>query len=134
MEFLTGNRTINSGTWMPLKEYLACGSMVEQKLNRKELGRKKMQIEIALPDDVARDLTVKWGNLERQILELIVVQAYRDGVISAGKVRQLLGMATRLEVDAFLKQKNALLHYDLEELEADRQTHDALRAEGKLTA
>jgi hypothetical protein len=39
-----------------------------------------------------------------------------------------------LEVDAFLKQKNALLHYDLEELEADRQTHDALRAEGKLTA
>lgn len=81
-----------------------------------------MQIQIALPDDVARDLTAKWGNLERQILEMVVVQAYRDGVISAGKVRQLLGMATRLEVDAFLKQKEAFLHYDQFELEADRET------------
>jgi hypothetical protein len=53
------------------------------------MDRKKMQIEIALPDDVARNLTAKWGNLERQILEIVVVQAYQDGVISAGKVRKL---------------------------------------------
>ena len=85
-----------------------------------------MQIEIAIPDDIARDLTAKWGSLERQILEIVVVQAYRDGVISAGKVRQLLGMATRLEVDAFLKQKGALIHYDQSELEADRQTFQHL--------
>jgi predicted HTH domain antitoxin len=97
------------------------------------MGR-KMHIEIALPDDVAHNLTAKWGNLERQILEMIVVQAYQDGVISAGKVRQLLGMATRLEVDAFLKQKGVLLHYDLAELEADRETHAQLRTEGKLLA
>lgn len=93
-----------------------------------------MQIEIVLPDDIARDLTAKWGNLERQILEMVVVQAYRDEVISAGKVRQLLGMATRLEVDAFLKQQGALLHYDETELEADCQTHEQLRTEGKLPA
>jgi predicted HTH domain antitoxin len=93
-----------------------------------------MQIQIALPDDVARDLTAKWGNLERQILEIVVVQAYQDGVISAGKVRQLLGMATRLDVDAFLKQKGAFLHYNQDELEADRQIHEQLRNEGKLPA
>ncbi len=93
-----------------------------------------MQIEIALPDEVARDLTAKWGNLERQILEMVILQAYRDGVISAGKVRQLLGMATRLEVDAFLQEKGVLLHYDLAELEADQQTHDQLRSDGKLPA
>ncbi len=93
-----------------------------------------MQIEIALPDDIARDLAAKWGSLERQILEMVVVQAYRDRVISAGKVRQLLGMVTRLEVDAFLKQKGALLHYDQSELEADSQTHEQLRNEGKLSA
>jgi predicted HTH domain antitoxin len=93
-----------------------------------------MQIEIALPDEVARDLTAKWGNLERQILEMVILQAYRDGVISAGKVRQLLGMATRLEVDAFLQEKGALLHYDLAELEADQRTHDQLRSDGKLPA
>jgi predicted HTH domain antitoxin len=83
-----------------------------------------MQIEIALPDDIARDLAAEWGDLERQILEMVVAQAYRDGVISAGKVRQLLGMVTRLEVDAFLKQKGAFLHYDQSDLEADRQTHE----------
>ncbi|MCY7390049.1 MAG: UPF0175 family protein [Leptolyngbyaceae cyanobacterium CAN_BIN12] len=88
-----------------------------------------MQIEIALPDDIARGLAAKWGNLERQILEMVVVQAYRDGVISAGKVRQLLDMATRLEVDAFLKQKGAFPHYDEAELKADRQTHEQLRHE-----
>lgn len=93
-----------------------------------------MQIEIALPDDVARDLAAQWGNLERQILEMVVVQAYRDGIISAGKVRQLLDIATRLEVDAFLQEKGAELHYDDAELEADRQTHDQLRNQGKLPA
>ena len=93
-----------------------------------------MQIEIALPDDVARNLTAKWGNLERQILEMVVVQAYQDGVISAGKVRELLGMTTHMEVDAFLKQRGVLLHYDLAELEADRLTHAQLRSEGKLPA
>ena len=93
-----------------------------------------MQVEITLPDDIARDLAAKWGNLERQILEMVVVQAYRDGVISAGKVRQLLGMATRLEVDVFLKQKRAFLHYDQSDLEADQQTHEQLRNEGKLPA
>lgn len=93
-----------------------------------------MQIEIALPDDIARDLAARWGNLERQILEMIVVQAYRDGVISAGKVRQLLGLATRLDVDTFLKQRGAFLHYDQSELEADRKTHEQLRYEGKLPA
>jgi predicted HTH domain antitoxin len=93
-----------------------------------------MQIEIALPDDVARDLTAKWGNLERQILEMVVIQAYQEGVISAGKMRQLLGLATRLEVDTLLKQKGALLHYDLTDLEADQTTHAQLRAEGKLLA
>jgi len=43
-------------------------------------------------------------------------------------------MVTRLEVDAFLKQKGALLHYDQSELEADSQTHEQLRNEGKLSA
>jgi predicted HTH domain antitoxin len=93
-----------------------------------------MQIEIALPDDIARDLADKWSNLERQILEMVVVQAYQDEVISAGKVRQLLSMATSWEVDAFLKQKGAFLHYDPSELESDRQTHEQLRTEGKLPA
>ena len=91
-----------------------------------------MQIQIALPDDVAHSLEVKWGSLERRLLEMIALEAYREGSISAGKVRELLGMPTRLEVDTFLKAKGIELHYNEADFEADRQTHEQLRREGKL--
>jgi predicted HTH domain antitoxin len=91
-----------------------------------------MQIQIALPDDVASSLEAKWGSLERKLLEILAIEAYREGSISAGKVRELLGMSTRLEVDAFLKEKGVYLHYDEADLEADRRTHERLRQEGKL--
>jgi predicted HTH domain antitoxin len=91
-----------------------------------------MQIQIALPDDVAHSLEVKWGSLERRLLEMIAIEAYREGSISAGKVRELLGMPTRLEVDTFLKAKGVELHYNEADFEADHQTHEQLRQEGKL--
>lgn len=91
-----------------------------------------MEITISLPDKIAHSLESKWGNIERRLLETVVVQAYREGAISAGKVRELLGMTTRLEADAFLKDKGIHLAYDEAEFEADRQTHEQLRREGKL--
>ncbi|MEQ9357885.1 UPF0175 family protein [Coleofasciculus chthonoplastes] len=92
-----------------------------------------MEIQIALPDDVAHSLELKWGSLERRLLEMIVIAAYREGSISVGKVRELLGMSTRLEVDTFLKAKGVELHYNEADLEADRQTHKQLRQEGNLS-
>ena len=91
-----------------------------------------MQIQIALPDDVACSLNAKWGSLERKLLEVLVIEAYREGSISVGKVRELLGMSTHLEVDAFLKAKRVDLHYDEADFEADRSSHEQLRQEGKL--
>ena len=93
-----------------------------------------MEITISLPDKIACHLEAKWGKLERRSLEAIVVEAYREGLISAGKVRELLGMNTRLEADAFLKAKGIYLAYDEVDFEADRQTHEQLRQEGKLKA
>lgn len=93
-----------------------------------------MQILIGLPDEVAHSLEAKWGNLERRLLETIVVEAYRDGLIGVGKVRELLLMNTRLEVDAFLQAKGINLPYNESDLERDRQTHNQLRQAGKLKA
>ena len=93
-----------------------------------------MEITISLPENVARYLEEKWGSLERRALEAIVVEAYREGSISAGKVRELLGMSTRLEADAFLKAKGICLAYDEADFEDDRQTHEQLQREGKLLA
>ena len=91
-----------------------------------------MQIQIALPDDVATSLEAKWGSLERKLLEILAIEAYRDGSISAGKVRELLGMSTRLEVDAFLKEKGVYLHYDEADLEQDLSTMRRLEQDGRL--
>lgn len=89
------------------------------------------QIQIALPDELASSLKEKWGNLERKLIEMIVVEAYREGSISSGKLRELLGFSTPLEADKFLKEKGVDLDYDEEDFFADRQTHEELEKEGK---
>lgn len=91
-----------------------------------------MKIQIALPDDLAGSLEAKWGNLEQKVLQMLALEAYKEGSISVGKVRELLGMSTRMEVDAFLKAKGVNLNYDEAELEADGETHTQLRQSGKL--
>ena len=91
-----------------------------------------MQIQIALPNDVACSLEAKWGNLERKLLEMLAIEAYREGSISAGKVRELLGMSTGLEVDAFLKEKGVYLHYDEADFEQDIYTMRRLEQERQL--
>ncbi len=91
-----------------------------------------MQIEIALPDELANSLYAKWGNLEHKLMEMIVIEAYRDGEISIGKVRELLQMDTNIEVDRFLKAKGLDLDYNEADFELDRQTHQQLQREGKL--
>ncbi|MEC4983941.1 MAG: UPF0175 family protein [Oscillatoria sp. PMC 1068.18] len=85
-----------------------------------------MKIQIALPEEIAEVLETKWGSLERRLLEIVVVEAYREGSISVGKVKELLGMSTRLEVDAFLQAKGVDLAYNEADFIADRQTHAQL--------
>lgn len=89
-----------------------------------------MQIQIGIPDDVAYSLEAKWGNLERKLLEMLAIAAYQEGSISAGKVRELLGMATRLEVDVFLKDKGVYLHYNEADFEQDMLTMRRLEQKG----
>ena len=90
------------------------------------------QIQIALPDELASFLKEKWGNLERKLMEIIAIEAYREGSISSGKLRELLGFSTPLEADKFLKDRGVDLDYDEEDFIADRQTHEQLEKEGKL--
>jgi len=91
-----------------------------------------MQISVTLPDDIAQRLQQQWGNLPNHIMEMLVVQAYRSEAITRAEVGQLLGISSRFEVDAFLKQANAYLHYDEADFEQDMKTMENLRNEGKL--
>lgn len=76
-----------------------------------------MDIAFSMPDGPARRLRERWGDLSRRALEAVVAQAYREGTFTLGEVRRLLGHATRLETEAFLKKQGALLDYTEEELD-----------------
>lgn len=91
-----------------------------------------MRITIEIPDPLAHKLEAKWGDLERKLLELWVIEVYQDVLIGGGRTRELLEFSTRLELDAFLKEREVYLHYDMADLEQDRQTMVHLREEGKL--
>jgi hypothetical protein len=87
-----------------------------------------VEISISVPDDLAEQLRSGWGDLPRHALEALAADAYREGLLTAGQVRRLLGFRTRLELDAFLKEAGAFLHYTGEDLEEDARTLDRLLA------
>ena len=49
-------------------------------------------------------------------------RGYREGKISHSQLRRLLGLQTRTDVDAFLKDRGVELEYTAEDLERDRET------------
>ena len=88
-----------------------------------------MQVTVEIPEDIARLLNSKWGNLPRGVLESLALEAYRSGTITTLQLRRLLGFTTLMEVDAFLKQAGVYLDYGIEDLEEDLETIRRVRGE-----
>jgi hypothetical protein len=86
-------------------------------------------IRLELPEEIARQLESKWKDLPRAALESLVVEAYRFELVSAEQVRCMLGLATRLQVEEFLKQ-HGVYDYTLQDLEHDRETLRDLQRRG----
>jgi predicted HTH domain antitoxin len=84
------------------------------------------QVTLQLPDELSAYLTASGPNLSRAALEAIALEAYRERKVSAGQLRRLLGYRTRMQVHALLKDHGVYLHYDLADLEHDRQAGDSL--------
>ena len=84
-----------------------------------------MKITIDIPDELLQHYN--YNNLTREILEALVVQAYRAEKISCAEVGSILGLSSRWVVDAFLKNHDADLHYDEVDLDSDRKTLQQLR-------
>ena len=81
-----------------------------------------MQISINLPDKVAARLHRQWRDLPRHTLETLVADAYRRDILTAAEVQEILGLASRYDTDAFLKQSGADLGYTSQDLEDDLRT------------
>jgi predicted HTH domain antitoxin len=84
------------------------------------------QITLELPAELFAFLSGSGQDLSRAALEAIALEAYREFKLSTGQLRRLLGYHTRMQVHALLKDHGVYLHYDLADLEHDREAGDAL--------
>ena len=63
-----------------------------------------MRISIEIPDELAAALAGSGQDPARATLEALGLEAYRQRGISAYQLRTLLGISSRWELDAFLKE------------------------------
>ena len=85
-----------------------------------------MQITLELAEDIARGLGSRWKDLPRAALESLAFEAYRSRTLTAAQLRRLLGFATRMQVDAFLKE-HEVYDFTVADFEQDRETLRQLR-------
>ena len=78
-----------------------------------------MNIQLAIPDEFAEALTLKWGSVEQKLLEFAVIEAYREGIIGLVKVAELLNFDSRWQAEEFLTERGIDIPYDIEDFEQD---------------
>ena len=79
-----------------------------------------MQITIDIPDEYIQYLEPSLATLPQQVLETLVVDAYKAQRLTQAEVGRILKL-NRFEVDAFLKQHQAYLHYTIDDFNQDLQ-------------
>lgn len=82
-----------------------------------------MDLMISLPADVSASLQGHWGNVSRHALVVVAVEGYRTGALTESQVRRLLGLETRFEVHALLKEHKVPLRYTAADLAEDLAAH-----------
>jgi predicted HTH domain antitoxin len=85
-----------------------------------------MRVTIQLPDDISAALGAQWDDVPRRSLEAIAVEAYRTGALTESQGRRLLGVESRFQVHALLKEHNVPLQYTAADLEDDLQAQREL--------
>jgi hypothetical protein len=78
-----------------------------------------MDVQLQIPDDVARVIQNQQPDLSRAAVEALALEGYRSERLSEGQVRRMLGFRTRMQVHTFLKAHNVFLNYSIRELEND---------------
>jgi hypothetical protein len=78
-----------------------------------------MEISIQIPDEVGRALAARSHNVSRAILEAVAIDAYRTSAITTAQVQEMLGLGSRWETEAFLRQAEAYHEYTMNDLDRD---------------
>ena len=83
-------------------------------------------ITIELPESVAKKLGINNKKLSRAALEAIALEGYRSDRLTGFQVREMLGLETGLELNAFFKAHGIDLEYGFEDLEREQTALDLL--------
>ena len=81
-----------------------------------------MELSLSVPDSVGQRLHGHWTDLPRRALEAIVLDAYREGVLTEAEVQQTLGFESRWATEGFLKKAHAWRSYTEQDLQEDLET------------
>lgn len=71
---------------------------------------------------------MKGHKMEKSVNESLAFEAYRRGLVSVGRLTEVLGMGV-IEADRWLAERRVPLNYTREDLESDQQTLDRLLSE-----
>ena len=58
----------------------------------------KMKVTLEIPEEEAKALSSKIGNLSQAAMEALVAHHYETGVLSSEQVRRIMGFESRWEV------------------------------------
>ncbi|MBC7926925.1 MAG: UPF0175 family protein [Bryobacteraceae bacterium] len=81
-----------------------------------------MQFQIDIPDEIASRFSEHPGGIDRAALEALALEGLRSGRLTEHQARVMLGMATRHEMDGFLKSHQVFLADTLESVVRDSET------------
>ena len=91
-----------------------------------------MRITVDIPDELANTLAAPGQDPARAALEALGLEAYRQRRISAYQLRSLLGIRSRWDLDAFLKERQVET-YTAEDFDHDldsiRQSEESRKAD-----
>jgi hypothetical protein len=84
-----------------------------------------MQVTIEIPEKLAERIQAQWEDISRHLLERIVLEAYRDDILTTREVQEVLGLEDRLAVYD-LCDKHKIATYALADVQRDRETTQRL--------
>ena len=85
-----------------------------------------MTVTFQLEDDLEKQLRQDLGDLSQAARDALLMEAYRMGKLSIGRLARTLGVGV-LEADDWLAQRGVSLNYSFEDFKADERTLQELR-------
>ncbi len=81
-----------------------------------------MHLNLEIPDDLAGRLGAPEIDLSRRALEAFAIEEYKHERLSKADLRRLLGIASRYDLDGFLKAHDVWIDFSIEEFHRELDT------------